>query len=80
MLLAIDVGNTNTVLALFDKDQLRGHWRMATLPHRTADEYAVWLMQVMQIKGITLADITGAIIASDIPYHLSTFRGCKFIF
>ncbi len=43
MLLTIDIGNTNTVLGVFDKDRVVEHWRMATVPDRTADELAVVL-------------------------------------
>lgn len=43
MLLAIDVGNTNTVLGIFDGPEVIEHWRIATVPDRTADEIAVVL-------------------------------------
>ena len=43
MLLTIDIGNTNTVLGIFDGDQVIEHWRIATVPDRTADELAVVL-------------------------------------
>ena len=43
MLLTIDVGNTNTVLGMFDGDEVVEHWRIATDPDRTADEIAVML-------------------------------------
>ena len=49
MLLAVDVGNTNVVFALFDAGAMRTRWRIATDPRRTGDEYAVWLMQLLQI-------------------------------
>ena len=57
MLLAIDVGNTNVVFALIDDDgqggnRIKARWRIATDPRRTGDEYAVWLMQLLQIRGI----------------------------
>ena len=55
MLLAIDSGNTNTVFAVFDKDgTVRGEWRSSTNPNRTADEFAVWLNQLMMFEGITI--------------------------
>ncbi|HBC53690.1 MAG TPA: pantothenate kinase, partial [Alphaproteobacteria bacterium] len=53
MLLAIDVGNTNTVFAVLSGEDVCGEWRSATTDLRTADEYAVWLTQLMQINGIT---------------------------
>ena len=67
MLLAIDVGNTNTKLAVFEGTTLRGAWRAATDTRRTADEYAVWLTQLMDLNGLKRADIEGAIIASVVP-------------
>jgi type III pantothenate kinase len=68
MLLAIDSGNTNIVFAVYDKDEtLRGSWRASTEAKRTADEYAVWLSQLMAIEGLTLDDIDGAIIANVVP-------------
>ncbi len=52
MLLAVDVGNTNVVFALFEGRDIRTRWRIATDPRRTGDEYAVWLLQLMAIEGI----------------------------
>ncbi|MCD6035371.1 MAG: Pantothenate kinase [Rickettsiales bacterium] len=71
MLLTIDAGNTNTVCALFDKDlQKHAEWRVSTDARRTADDYAVWLMQLMQMRGFTPADVTGVMIASVVPRNL----------
>ena len=67
MLLAIDCGNTNFKFAVFDGDQLLGSWRTASDPHRTTDEYVVWLTQLMSMKGIDPASIDGSIIASVVP-------------
>ncbi len=67
MLLAIDSGNTNVVCAVYDGDELRGPWRVSTNPHRTADEYAVWLIQLMSMAGVTPADIDATIIGSVVP-------------
>ena len=47
MLLAVDCGNTNTVFALWDGDQMIGHWRTSTEWQRTADQYYVWLSTLM---------------------------------
>jgi type III pantothenate kinase len=73
MLLAIDAGNTNIVFAVWDGGAWRGRWRLATQANRTADEYAVWLTQLMAWSGIERADITRAAIACVVPaalYHL----------
>ncbi|MEE4540000.1 MAG: type III pantothenate kinase [Erythrobacter sp.] len=72
MLLAADVGNTNVVFALFDKDEdggyvSRARWRIATDARRTGDEYAVWLLQLLAIEGFTREDITQIIFASVVP-------------
>jgi len=75
MLLAIDAGNTNVVFAIFDGETLRGKWRASSEAKRTADEYAVWLTQLMALEGLTPADITGTIIANVVPaaaYNLTT--------
>jgi type III pantothenate kinase len=70
MLLAIDSGNTNVVFAVYDGDELQGVWRCANDPARTADEYAVWLTQLMNLKEIPPSAITGCIIASVVPLGL----------
>lgn len=68
MLLAIDVGNTNIVFALVDADGvIRHRWRISTDRQRTADEYAVWLHQLMQLEGLDRAKISDAIIATVVP-------------
>ena len=67
MLLAIDAGNTNVVFALFDGPEIKARWRIATDPRRTADEYAVWLMQLLNIDGCSASAIKTVIIASVVP-------------
>ncbi len=68
MLLAIDSGNTNIVFAVYDADEkLRGSWRASTEAKRTADEYAVWLTQLMALAGLTPEVVEGAIIANVVP-------------
>jgi len=67
MLLAIDCGNTNVVFAVFDGDQRRGLWRIATDPKRTSDEYVVWLIALMALTGLRPIDIHAAVIASVVP-------------
>ena len=54
MLLAIDVGNTNVVFALVEGREIKARWRVATDPRRTADEYAVWLLQLMTLEGFAI--------------------------
>ncbi len=67
MLLAIDAGNTNTVFAVFDGDHLKSHWRIATDSRRTADEYAVWILNLFAICGINRGDIKNAVISTVVP-------------
>ncbi|MGE0733361.1 MAG: type III pantothenate kinase [Alphaproteobacteria bacterium] len=67
MLLAIDSGNTNVVFAVFDGDKIKGLWRSANATNRTADEFAVWLTQLMSMDGIEAKQIDAAIIANVVP-------------
>lgn len=74
MLLAIDVGNTNSVIALFDGDKPAAQWRTSTSAVRTADEYAVWLSQLMSLAGYKLADVDDCVISNVVPQSLFHFR------
>lgn len=67
MLLAIDVGNTNTVFALFDDDTLIGQWRISTIAGRTSDEYWVWLRQLLEEHGVNKRLVHAAIVATVVP-------------
>lgn len=70
MLLAIDAGNTNVVFALVEGTDIRARWRIATDPRRTADEYAVWLNQLLMLEGYKLTDVTAVIVATVVPRAL----------
>jgi type III pantothenate kinase len=67
MLLAIDAGNTNVVFALLEGRAIKGRWRIATDPRRTADEYAVWLSQLLSLEGYDRSDVTGVIVSTVVP-------------
>jgi type III pantothenate kinase len=67
MLLAIDAGNTNTVFALVDDGEIRARWRIATDPRRTADEYSVWLYQLLALEGLAKADVDAVIVGTVVP-------------
>jgi len=69
MLLTIDVGNTNTVLGVFNKDKLEQSWRVKTDPRDTADE--LWLQYSALVDGF---DITGVAICSTVPAVLREIR------
>lgn len=70
MLLAVDVGNTNVVFALVDGDAIKARWRIATDPRRTADEYVVWLSQLLQLEGHQRNDVEAVIISTVVPRAL----------
>jgi type III pantothenate kinase len=74
MLLAIDVGNTNSKFALYGGGQWRGQWRASTNVARTADEYAPWLSGLMGFQGLGFADVTGCIISTVVPQSLFHLR------
>ncbi len=67
MLLAIDCGNTNVVFAVYDGPAKKGQWRAATKTDRTADEYGIWLTQLMTHDSVDPKSITAAIIGSVVP-------------
>jgi type III pantothenate kinase len=73
MLLAIDVGNTNAVFALHDGQAVIGEWRCRTERQRTADEYFVWLRQLMDFAGINVR-VESVIVSSVVPQVLFNLR------
>ncbi len=74
MLLAIDVGNTNTVFALWDGDSFVATWRTATEVQRTADQYYVWLSTLMKLRGMEELRIDEAIVSSTVPRVVFNLR------
>ena len=75
MLLAIDVGNTETLIGVFADDELRWHWRMATRPERTADELALLFGGFLELEGLTFArEISGVAMASVVPRQTQALR------
>src|SRR5438045_7737847 len=74
MLLAIDIGNTNTVLGLYDGEALVADWRMATDHSKMADEWAATLIALMGHKGYKLEDIDAAICSSVVPPVTTAIR------
>ena len=80
MLLAIDAGNTNIVFALVEDGVIRARWRIATDPRRTADEYAVWLRQLLELEGYGLDDISAVIIGTVVPRALHNVGAGREIF
>ncbi len=74
MLLAIDVGNTNTMFAIHDGSAWVARWRSHTDSTRTADDYAVWLSQMCRMEGIPFGRITGFIVSNVVPQAQFNFR------
>ncbi|HEY4161592.1 MAG TPA: type III pantothenate kinase, partial [Dongiaceae bacterium] len=70
MLLAINANNTNVKFSVYDGDRAVGDWRLTTEAGRTADQYVVWLNQLMVMAGLDLKSIDDAIIASVVPQSL----------
>jgi type III pantothenate kinase len=67
VLLAVDVGNTNVTIALFDGERLAADWRVTSHRERTADEMAVELRQLFELRGFGLDIVTGVVISSVVP-------------
>jgi type III pantothenate kinase len=74
MLLAVDAGNTNIVFALLDGREVRARWRIATDPRRTADEYAVWLHQLLALEGLDRSVIDAVIVGTVVPRALHNLQ------
>ena len=74
MLLAIDAGNTNIVFALVEQaavqPRIRARWRIATDPRRTADEYAVWLHQLLALEGLDRSVVDAVMVCTVVPRAL----------
>lgn len=67
MIFVLDVGNTNTVLGVYENEVLRYHWRMETSRHKTEDEYGMVIKELFSFEGISFSDIDGIIISSVVP-------------
>jgi type III pantothenate kinase len=75
MLLAIDTGNTQTVIGLFDGTELADHWRIATAAERTSDELALMIQQFLGFHGFSFDDqIHGVAVCSGVPRITASLR------
>ena len=74
MLLAIDIGNTDTTIGVFDGEELRATWHMATGIHRMADEYATLLLNLLQHHGLGTSDIKEVALCCVAPPLIATFE------
>jgi type III pantothenate kinase len=75
MLLALDAGNTNTVLGVFRGEELLANWRLTTARDQTVDEYGILTRDLFTLKGIDPHGIGGVIISSVVPPLNSTLAG-----
>ena len=74
MLLAIEAGNTNIKFALIEGTDIKTRWRIATDARKTADEYAVWLLQLLAIEGYSRNDVDAVICSTVVPRALHNIR------
>lgn len=74
MLLAIDIGNTDTTLGVFDGEKLRATWHMATEVHRMPDEYAAILLNLLRYQDLAVTDIKEVALCSVVPPLVTTFE------
>jgi len=74
MLLAIDIGNTTITFGVFKGEELVVTWRVVTAMHRTPDEYAAVLLNLMSHRGLSAADIDGVVLCNVVPPVMSTFE------
>lgn len=74
MLLAVDVGNSNTVLGVFEGETLKDHWRIETSAHKTADEYGILVTQMFRHCGIDPKGVEAVAVSSVVPPMQFTLR------
>jgi type III pantothenate kinase len=74
MLLAIDIGNTNITVGLYNGEDLGPRWRLATDHNRMADEYGIMLLSLFQHAGVNVTAVKGIAMASVVPPLTSTFQ------
>src|SRR5436309_13669994 len=67
MLLAVDIGNSNIVWGLFDGAKLLADWRVGTDHSKTTDEYAILLLDLLRVEGISPDRVDGVILSSVVP-------------
>ena len=74
MLMVADVGNTQTVLGLFEGDALRGQWRLATEAHRSRDEVGAVCAVLLGLRGMRLEEVEALIVSSDVPPLIRSYK------
>ena len=73
MLLAVDIGNTNITMGVFDDDALAAKWRIATDASRLADEYALMVNQLLPYRGLSPTEVSAVAVCSVVPPLTPTF-------
>ena len=74
MLLAVDVGNTNTVLGAFEGKVLRQHWRVETSHSRTGDEYGIQVRQLFEADDLDVSSVEAVVVSSVVPPLATTLQ------
>src|SRR5215204_6559950 len=69
-----DIGNTQTVLGVFEGDELRARWRMATEDHRSADELGAACASLLGLRGVRLEEVEALIVSSDVPSLIRSYN------
>ena len=72
--MAADIGNTQTVLGVFDDKGLKAHWRMATEDHRSSDEIGTSCAALLKLRGMRLSEVGALIVSSDVPPLVRSYR------
>lgn len=73
-MMAVDTGNTQTVLGLFEGEELRGQWRMTTEAYRSPDELGVSVSALMGLRGLSFRDVSAMIVSSVVPGLTRSYR------
>jgi type III pantothenate kinase len=72
--MAADIGNTQTVLGVFEGDEVSARWRIATEAHRSPDEVGIACAALLELRGMRLSDIGAMIVSSDVPPLIRSYR------
>lgn len=74
MILAVDIGNTNIVIGIYDGDNLIGNWRMVTRSEKTSDEYGIFILSLLNHNNIDKNKISSSIVSSVVPNVMHSFE------
>lgn len=74
MILAVDIGNSNIVIGVYDGDNIVGNWRMVTRSEKTSDEYGIFILNLIELSKIDKNEIKSAIVSSVVPNVMHSFE------